>query len=184
MRLQRMFMSLLKYPQITVIYRPGKEMLVADCLSRAQLSDEEELEGMSGIIHISSLVCLSEENFNYYRNILDEDEHYSRICKYIENGWPSFHQLNDVCQHFYKLKSELHVEGGLLLLNHKLVIPTKLQEKIIKWLHGAHLGIEKTLARARGLYYWPGMSVRIKEVLQCCSICEKFRRNNLKEPLL
>lgn len=34
-RLQRMFMSLLKYPKTEIIYKPGKNMLVADCLSRA-----------------------------------------------------------------------------------------------------------------------------------------------------
>lgn len=46
-RLQRMFMSLLKYPGITVVYKPGKEMLVADCLSRAQLPECSELSDMS-----------------------------------------------------------------------------------------------------------------------------------------
>lgn len=38
-RLQRMFMFLLKYPKMTIVYTPGKEMLVADCLSRAQLPE-------------------------------------------------------------------------------------------------------------------------------------------------
>lgn len=38
-RLQRMFMVLLKYPSMTVMYKPGKDMLIADCLSRAQLMD-------------------------------------------------------------------------------------------------------------------------------------------------
>ena len=185
MRLQRMFMFLLKYTGMTIIYRPGKDKLVADCLSRAQLSEEEKLEGLSGVIHmITELVCLSEENFKYYRNILDGDEKYSRICRYVENGWPRFHQLDDISQHFHKLRSELHVENGLLLLNQKLVIPEKLQGKMVKWLHGPHLGIEKTLARARELYYWPGMSSRIREVVQSCIVCERFRRNNQKEPLM
>lgn len=39
MQLQRMFMSLLIYPQMTVGFKPGKKMLVADCLSRAQLME-------------------------------------------------------------------------------------------------------------------------------------------------
>lgn len=30
MRLQRMFMFLLKYPHMSVVYKPGKDMLVAD----------------------------------------------------------------------------------------------------------------------------------------------------------
>lgn len=185
MRLQRMFMFLLKYPQMTVVYKPGREMLVADCLSRAQLSERDELEGLSGVIHsVVESVCLSEENYNYYRKTLNEDENYARVCKYVENGWPSFHQLNDLSQHFHKLKSELHVERGLLFLDHRLVIPTKLQERLAIWLHEPHLGIEKTLARARKLYYWPGMNGQIKGIVQSCSVCEKFHRNNQKEPLV
>lgn len=56
--------------------------------------------------------------------------------------------------------------------------------KIAKWLHEPHLGIEKTLARARMLYYWPGMNNQIKEMIMACKVCEKFKRNNQKEPLV
>lgn len=156
MRFQRMFMFLLNYPLMDVVFKPGREMLIADCLSRAQLPKADELNGLSGVITKS--VCLSEENFKYYQNILNADEHYGRICKYVENGWPSYRQLSELGQHFHKLKMELHVENGLLFLNHRLVIPTQLQGKLDKWLHEPHMGIEKTLARARSLYYWPRMN--------------------------
>lgn len=53
-------MSLLTYLKMTVVYKPGKEMLVADCLSRAQLSDLYELEGLSGVIHsVTKSVCIT-----------------------------------------------------------------------------------------------------------------------------
>lgn len=80
------------------------------------------------------------------------------------------------------MKSELHYENGLLFVNHKLIIPRKLQGKMIKWLHAPHLGIEKTVSRARKLYYWPGMNAQIREIITACNICEKFKRNNQKEP--
>lgn len=59
-----------------------------------------------------------------------------------------------------------------------------MQRKISLWLHLPHLGIEKTLARARMLYYWPGMNSQIKELVASCNICEKFKRNIQKEPLV
>lgn len=184
-RLQRMFMALLKYPKAEVVYKPGKSMLVADCLSRAQLPEISELAGLSGIIHaITKSVCLSEDNYIHYKQILDKDENYKRICGYVENGWPGFHQVTDIAQKFYKLKSELHFENGLLFVNDRLVIPTELQRKITKWLHEPHLGIEKTLARARMLYFWPGMNSQIREMITSCNVCEKFKRNNQKEPLV
>lgn len=184
MRLQRMFMALLKYPQLSIIYKPGKDMLIADCLSRAQLSEVDEIEELSGVIHsVTKAVCISEANYNYYRTLLNQDERYKRIYHYVENGWPGYHQLDEFSQKFYKMKSELHVENEVLFWNHRLVIPSELQLKMIKWLHLAHLGIEKTLARARSLYYWPGMNAQIREMIQSCGVCEKFTRNNQKEQL-
>lgn len=184
-RLQGMFMSLLTYPKMTVVYKPGKEMLVADCLSRAQLSEVCEMEGFSGIIHtVTKSVCVTEENYNFYRNVIKSDVKFDRIRKYVDNGWPKYHQLDDLGKTFFKLHSELHVENELLFYKHRLVIPTQLQSKMARWLHGPHLGIEKTLARGRMLYYWPGMNTQIKELVASCTICEKFKRNNQKEPLL
>lgn len=184
-RLQRMFMSLLKYPKLKIIFKPGKNMLVADCLSRAQLEEVSELPELSGVIHeITKSVCLSVENYNYYKKLIQADEKYKQICEFIENGWPGYHHLNDLSKQFHKLKSELHFENGLLFLNHRLVIPTELQRKIAKWLHEPHLGIEKTLARARMLYYWPGMNSQIKEMIVSCKVCDKFKRNNQKEELV
>lgn len=183
-RLQRMFMFLLKYPNMTVMYKPGKDMLIADCLSRAQLMEVEEIDELSRVIHsVTKSVCISEDNYNLYRKIVESDEQYKRICQFVEDKWPGFHQLDEFSRHFHKLKSELHVENGLLFYNHRLVIPKDLQNRIAKWLHESHLGIEKTLSRARMLYYWPGMNSQIKGIVKACVICEKFKRNNQKEPL-
>lgn len=184
-RLQRMFLMLLRYPKMTVIYKPGKEMLVADCLSRAQLKENTEINELSGIIHsVTKSACLSEDNYKLYCSIMERDERYMRICSYVENGWPTYHKLDDLSQEFFKYKAELHCENGLLFRNHKLVIPTELQNEISRWLHAPHLGIEKTLARARMHYFWPKMNSQIKEITSKCTICEKFKRNNQKEPLV
>lgn len=126
-RLQRMFMLLLKYPKMTVVYKPGKEMLVADCLSRAQLSELSEITELSGVIHsVIKSVCLNQENYKFYRDAIDHDQEYSQIRGYVENCWPGYHKLHNLGQAFYKLKSELHVENGLLCYNHRLVIPSKM----------------------------------------------------------
>lgn len=185
MRLQRMLMALLKYPKMTVVYKPGKEMLVADCLSRAQLSECHEDTDLTGIIHsVTKSACLSEQNYNLYRSIIERDEFFLRICRYVENGWPNYQLLDDLSRVFYKVKDELHFENGLLFRDHRLVIPKELQGKLSKWLHAPHLGIEKTLARARMHYYWPNMNGQIKELVASCAICEKFTRNNQKEELV
>lgn len=94
-----------------------------------------------------------------------------------------YHQLDDMSQLFHKYRGELHFENGLLFKDHRLVIPSELQNKLCKWLHAPHLGVEKTLARARLHYFWPNMSGQIKKIVSNCSVCEQFKRNIQKEPL-
>lgn len=185
-RLQRMFLALLKYPGLSLVYLPGKDMLVADCLSRAALKTTDESDSqLEGVVHsLTKRACMSEENYDRYVETLNRDERYMRIVRYIQCGWPSYHALDDLSQLFYKYRHELHYENGLLFKNHRLVIPNELQKLICKWLHAPHLGIEKTLARARMQFFWPCMTNDLKEVVESCITCEKFKRSNQKEPLL
>lgn len=39
------------------------------------------------------------------------------------------------------------------------------------------------MGRAKELYFWPGMNSQIKDIVETCNVCEKFPRNNQKEPL-
>lgn len=185
MRLQRMFMQLLKYPGMTITYTPGKEMLVADCLSRAALSETDPgYKELTGMVHIlTRRACLSKDNYNAYVEALAEDKRLQSIIEYVKNCWPPYRQLDESSQMFHRLKDELHFENGLLFKDHRLVVPLSLREKICKWVHLPHLGMEKTLARARERFYWPGMSQEISELVRSCSVCEQFKRNNQKEPL-
>ena len=117
-----------------------------------------------------------------------------RIVKYVEDKWPSYNQLHNLSQSFYKYREQLHYENDLLFKDHRLEIPKKLQPTICKWLHTPHLGIEKTLFRARAQFFWPGMTNDIKDFVSKCKkinksikliiVNEKFHRNNQKEPLV
>ncbi|XP_043473419.1 uncharacterized protein K02A2.6-like [Leptopilina heterotoma] len=46
------------------------------------------------------------------------------------------------------------------------------------------LGIEKTKSRARQLLYWPGLMSEIENMISKCTICERYRSLNSKEPLI
>lgn len=180
-----MMMCLLKYSQMIVIFKPGKDMLIADCLSRAQVTETEEIPEITKAVHgVIQRACVSEANLLLYRKLLLEDERLMQVCRFIESKWPSYRQLDKCAQHFHKLRDETHFENGVLFLSDRLVIPEGLKMKIAKFVHEAHLGIEKTIARARQLYYWEGMNEQIKAVVESCKVCEKFRRNNQKEPLV
>ena len=50
-------------------------------------------------------------------------------------------------------------------------------------IHERHLGIEKCKARARETMFWPGINVKIPEMVQQCSACLATRVYQQKEPL-
>ncbi|KAK0154443.1 hypothetical protein N1851_003464 [Merluccius polli] len=55
---------------------------------------------------------------------------------------------------------------------------------MLERVHESHLGIVKCKERARDVMYWPGMAKEIEDVVMKCSVCNKFKRNNTKEPLV
>lgn len=184
-RLQRMFLILLKYPGIEVRYTPGKHLLVADCLSRAFLNDTGiDNEELKYVIHIvKKRVCVSKDNYDIYVSETQKDYQLQELIGYIGGEWPSPKNIPLYLQQYQKVKDELKYEKGLLFMNDKLIVSSTLRGKLIEMLHESHFGIEKTLARARQ-FYWPGISVNIKSIVKNCHICEKYTRNNCGEPLI
>lgn len=185
-RLQRMFLILLKYPGIEVRYTPGKQLLIADCLSRASRTDTGiDNEELKYVIHVvKKRICVSKDNYDIYVSETQRDYQLQELIGYIEGEWPSQNNIPSYLQQFRKVKDELKFEEGLLFMNDKLIVPESLRAKLVAMLHESHFGIEKTLARARQLFYWPGISADIKAIVKNCHICEKYLRNNCGEPLV
>lgn len=69
-------------------------------------------------------------------------------------------------------------------MNDKIFVPSSLRQTVLDWLHVGHFGIEKSKARARELFFWPGMSSDIENKIGGCKICMKFSKRNIKEPLI
>jgi len=59
-----------------------------------------------------------------------------------------------------------------------------MQLEMLKLIHRSHLGIAKSLNRAREILYWPGMSSQIQDVISSCVTCNTYQRRNQKEPLI
>lgn len=184
-RLQRMFMQLLRYPALTLKYVPGKQMLVADCLSRAFLPETEPDDPVSTFF-VHSLIkksCMSNENKVSFVRATEHDRCLKNIVSYIGGQWPTYKNQGVEEKKFYKIKDELSIGEGLLFFRDRLVVPSELRKQTLQLLHSAHLGIEKTRMRSKELYYWPGMSSEIEEFVAACRICEGLHRRNPKEPL-
>ena len=51
-------------------------------------------------------------------------------------------------------------------------------------VHSFRLGIEGCLRRAREVFYWPCMNAEIKDYTLKCDICNSFKPEQLREPLM
>ena len=54
---------------------------------------------------------------------------------------------------------------------------------MLEKLHEGHLGINKTIARARDVLFWPRMSVEITEKIKNCPVCLENQPSQQPEPL-
>ncbi|XP_026552722.1 uncharacterized protein K02A2.6-like, partial [Pseudonaja textilis] len=59
----------------------------------------------------------------------------------------------------------------------RVVIPEKLQKKVLSMLHEGHPGIVRTKALARSHVWWPGMDKEIEAWVASCKQCQESRPN-------
>lgn len=185
-RLQRMLLKLLKY-QYDVEYIKGSEMYLADTLSRAYIKDDvTDDPEMLNVIHvITKSLPLSERRVSQFVRETQKDSEMTKAIEYCKKGWPgSRSNMSFDLKQYYKVRENLYVNEGLFFFNNKLVVPKSLRQEMLELIHESHFGMVKCKARAREILYWPGMSKDIELLVGRCEVCEKFSKQNAKEPLL
>nr|CAI5826660.1 unnamed protein product [Callosobruchus analis] len=184
-RLQRMLLRLLKY-RITITYLPGKDMVIADTLSRSYIKDEvlDDPE-MEYIVHsLYNNVAMSQERKQQFIKEIDCDIDLSQVKQFCITSWPEKRDLTSSLKLYYKLKDDIYLSNNLLFLNAKVIVPYKLRKEMLALMHETHFGIEKTKQRARQIFYWPGMSSDVEQFIYKCEVCQTNRRSQQKETLV
>ena len=184
-RLQGMLVRALTY-DIKVQYLKGKDMFLADTLSRASLpytsvNDQEEFE----IINALKYLVMPDARIREIRQHTNDDLALQLLKQTIQEGWPD-HQsaLPPLVVPYFSIRDELAVTDGLVFRGERLVIPKSLRSQIKKDIHCGHQGIESCLRRAREHVFWPGMNKEVKEWIQTCEACREFEQTPCKETLI
>ena len=184
-RLQRMMMSIQKYP-ISVTFKPGKELLIADTLSRASLPDvADELEFRQYDINILHTLPITEPKLEEFKEQTKKDARLQELVHTVQGGWPE-HKANSLpgARPFWNFRDELTYHEGILFKGARVIVPTCMRPEMLRLIHGSHLGVDKCKRRARDVLYWPGMAAQIEDTVSNCSTCAMYQRNNPKQPLL
>lgn len=187
-RLQRFMLRLIGY-NLVVTYKPGKDLYIADALSRAPLTDsvlndfDNELDLHCNLIR--SQITLPKSEMDLIRSESIEDEVFQTIFRYIKEGWPKNKKLVEKnVQPYYPFKDDISEIDGLILKGNRILIPQGLRKKMLKYLHEGHMGIQACQNLAKNTVYWPNINNDIYNIVSSCELCLKYRNGNCKEELL
>ena len=179
-RLQRMLLRIQPY-DIVIKYRPGKDVAVADLLSRQPSSNKESLNFDLQINHVQ----FSPHRLQQLRDETDNDDEMLSLKSIIMSGWPETRrQLATQLRPYWSFRDELTVDDGIVMKSDRIVIPLRARPQILAKLHEAHQGVEKTRLRARSCVYWVNINSDIENMVQRCDICQHEMSSQSPEPLL
>ena len=65
----------------------------------------------------------------------------------------------------------------------RVVIPGKLQDRVLEELHEGHLGVVRIKALARSYVWWPNISGQLEDLAKGCDGCQFNQRMPTKAPL-
>ena len=183
-RLQRMLLTLQKYP-LKVHFKPGKEMYVADTLSRAYLTDGNCVTSEDRF-HVNMIeVSMSENRLSEIRSKTESDSELCKLKQTVLEGWPDTrNEVPEEIKKYWNIRDEITIAEDILFKAAKVIIPAEMRQEMLRQIHSAHFGIEKCIMRAKDVLYWPGMYSDIENCFAKCGICQKHRNKNKKEPMI
>ena len=168
----------------SVTHIPGKDLTIADALSRAPTTeafdaDTQFCQDTEIFVNtVMSTLPATKCRLTEIRQKQEEDEVCKQLKKYCESGWPNKHQVLQILKSYYSVSAELTIQQGLLMRNNRLVIPSFLRHDMLDRLYTGHQGITKCRRRAQQSVWWPGLSKQLENLVTNCAECCKNRSQN------
>ena len=148
LRVQRFRLRMMRY-SFTITHVPGKELVIADTLSRAPLSNptstesvlQEETDAFVNLVlnHLPA----TEHRLEEIKRLQESDEACQAIVEFCHSGWPERKTLSPQLKPYFPMAAEFSVENGLLLRGTRIVIPPPLCADLLQRIHEGHQGMTK-----------------------------------------
>ena len=168
--------------QFTISHVPGKDLTIADALSRAPVSapsaDDKFLqqETTAYVDFVVRHLPATERRLAEIRECQKSDRACQHMVEFCQSGWPEKNALPAEVKPYYTVAAELTVQEGLLLRGSRIVIPPPLRKTLLNKIHCGHQGITKCRELARHSIWWPGLSKQMEELIQNCRECLKAQQ--------
>ena len=176
---------------------PGKDNHFSDATSRYPAKNEED--DLSMLSCCISTADVDEEPMPIIAANDSEDvrsitwdlvkqqnlrDHVSQdLITMIHNGFPT--EKSSMPNHlvqFWDLRQQFYVIDGVIMMNHRIVIPKFLRKEILESLHAAHQGVSAMNQRAKRTVYWPGMTKDIQSTRDDCKHCNRIAPSQPRLP--
>ena len=178
-RLQRwaLFLSAYTYD---IKYRSTSDHANADCLSRLPLPSVSTSTQVSDVFIVKQIEALP-VSATELRSMTRNDPLLSKVLQYTRKGWPS--SVPAPLKPYFHRREELTLENDCVLWGIRVIVPKKLQDRVLEELHQSHIGIAKTKALARSHVWWPNLDSTIEAMVKSCSRCQAVQSSPAVSPL-
>ena len=154
-RVQRLIVRSFPYQPFTVVYKKGRDIPVADALSRVTPMDPEDNIKLPiiAVNMITKLVLMStfaQDNFSRkldrIRKSTSQDDQLTRLSRYINTGFPCEKKnLPRDLQDYWNYRDTLSIENGLITCGSRIIVPHEMRAEMMQYIHEGHQGKERCL---------------------------------------
>ena len=179
-RLQRWAILLSAYDYI-IQYKSTHDHCNADSLSRLPLPTTDQPSGREvSVFNIGQAQALP-VTFRDIQTATHQDRILGKVLTYVQGGWPT--SVSESLKPYQNRQHEIGTESGCLMWGMRVIVPEKLQPKVLKSLHENHLGITRMKTIARSYFWWSGLDRDIEELAKSCSGCQAVQAMPPAAPL-
>ena len=129
-----MMLKIQKY-SFHVIWRKGKDLIIADTLSRASQPFTEPNNVEEYKVHSVQNLPISDVRIADFCKETSKDLISELVQKCINQGWPD----SKYAILFWCVRDKLYISEGLVLRREKLIVPNSLHCSMLSKIHASHL---------------------------------------------
>ena len=169
-RIQKWSLSLNEFAY-TIQYKTGKTNVVADALSRLPLREEGSQPRPSEEVFLIEDLQKLPLRHSDLKKATEEDQELKYVLDHIKGGKPF--QPSKCSKQLFAKQHELSTMGDVLIWHGRVIVPEKLQPRVLQQLHEGHGGSTRMKRLARRMVWFAGIDRQLERTAAECETCQR-----------